>query len=1413
MCEWLRVFFHYCVSINITVMSYKTILFIVLLISGSIIRLSSQCECGEYYGTFPATIDGIEVTTEEIGDIGTFGGAYTSSCGNTVSLAGSSLWLGINASFNLAVQFDPPVTSATFIIGGLDNIQGIDDFTILANGGADITTTAICGCLSIDDNTVTCGPCNNDGGIFQVTSSAPFTELTFDGDGGSNGFLLGMCDGIGQPTCILEVDLQETLCDDNGTASDPSDDQFFIDVVLDGTMTSPNGWTADDIYSSTGLYNTTTTLGPYSISDGSFLITFTDVDNSDCVAVLDIIPPETCSDECIIDYNLINVTCFDNNTPSDDSDDFYIAEIVVTGVNTSSSWEANDLINSTGNYNEASFIGPYPIASGDVNFSIFDGVDNFCSVEVSIEAPPTCSPECVITYELFNIVCSDNGTASDPLDDVFFFDILVTGSNISTVWLGNDINGSTGTYNEFVSLGPYPINQSLYSFDIFDASNFNCSTEVIIQTPATCSEACELDFVIENITCDDNGTALDSSDDVYFFDLTVIQENETGTWIADDINSSTGVYNVPSNIGPYIISEGELVFSVLDQLDETCILDIQLDPPPSCSEGCELSFTIIDVICDNNGTIADSTDDQYSIEIIVEGINVSGLWNANDVYNSSGSFNESVLIGPYNFIDDTLAFSIFDSLCIVPFTYIPESCAESCALTYTLSNFQCNNNGTPQDSTDNLFFVDIVVEGENVSGSWTANDGLNSTGNYNDAITLGPYDVSADTLFFNIEDSDDPSCFTDVVIPVLNETNFTYINHFGCTDDGFSVEVHSTIYDENNPSGTEFLINASGCDSIVVVQLTFSDVLMGEELYTGCTGDGYEVFVNGTMYNEENPIGTDTLISSFGCDSIVDINLIYELELEGEESYEGCTGDGYEVSVNGTVYNELNPSGIESITSASGCDSIVTIDLNYAPIQEGLFLDTLCETEHIIIQNILFDINNPSGSVLFPNGGSNGCDSILFVELTFIPTIELSIIGGGMICEGDSVQLVFSHDSPSGLNVELFDGISIIEIEDVMDGELFTVFPESSTDYSVSSALSPFTNCAISFGGAQASVVVSNVTTNAEVTSDYNGFDLSCNEAVNGSAQVVASQGIEPYAFTWSNGEDEAIVTNLGNQTYFVSVTDAIGCAAIDSITLTAPDGIEVSIFTESVLCPGENSGTIIIEEINGGVSPYQISLNGNSTQTTETLPFTFPALEVGTYDLEITDANGCLFESVYQIDEEEPLTVDLGNSFSIFSGDSIYLEASANRDIATIQWEPANLVSCDTCVTIFSNPTETTLFTVEVVDENGCIAFDSVEVRVEQINQIYIPNIFSPNEDGLNDVFYVSSGDEVSIIRTMVIYDRWGNRLFKNDNFLPNDPSEGWNGQFNDRPLNPAVFVYYIEVAYTNDRTEGYAGTITLFK
>jgi gliding motility-associated-like protein len=96
---------------------------------------------------------------------------------------------------------------------------------------------------------------------------------------------------------------------------------------------------------------------------------------------------------------------------------------------------------------------------------------------------------------------------------------------------------------------------------------------------------------------------------------------------------------------------------------------------------------------------------------------------------------------------------------------------------------------------------------------------------------------------------------------------------------------------------------------------------------------------------------------------------------------------------------------------------------------------------------------------------------------------------------------------------------------------------------------------------------------------------------------------------------------------------------------------------------------------------------------------------------------------------------------------------------------------------------------------------------------QLYIPNAFSPNNDGLNDRFYIK-GYGIASIKRMLVFDRWGRIVFQKQNVPINEPSQGWDGNFNGQPvLTTAAYVYVLDVICKDGQEFSYKGTIMVVK
>ncbi|HJW31687.1 MAG TPA: gliding motility-associated C-terminal domain-containing protein, partial [Saprospiraceae bacterium] len=167
--------------------------------------------------------------------------------------------------------------------------------------------------------------------------------------------------------------------------------------------------------------------------------------------------------------------------------------------------------------------------------------------------------------------------------------------------------------------------------------------------------------------------------------------------------------------------------------------------------------------------------------------------------------------------------------------------------------------------------------------------------------------------------------------------------------------------------------------------------------------------------------------------------------------------------------------------------------------------------------------------------------------------------------------------------------------------------------------------------------------------------------------------------------------------------------------------------------------------------------------------------------------------------------------------GDSLFITGKVDQSdnpIASMQWTSDQPVSCSTCDGTWVYNSLPALYTWTVTDINGCTGSASVTVNVDFNRDVFIPNIFSPNNDGRNEDFRIYTGLGVVSINYLRIYDRWGNLVHSEENLLPSPTGAGnWNGTYDGKKLNPGVYVFVAEISFIDNAKLVYRGDITLVR
>lgn len=276
--------------------------------------------------------------------------------------------------------------------------------------------------------------------------------------------------------------------------------------------------------------------------------------------------------------------------------------------------------------------------------------------------------------------------------------------------------------------------------------------------------------------------------------------------------------------------------------------------------------------------------------------------------------------------------------------------------------------------------------------------------------------------------------------------------------------------------------------------------------------------------------------------------------------------------------------------------------------------------------------------------------------------------------------------------------------------------------------------------------------------------------------------------------------------TYTVTGIDTNGCFNTDTAQVRLRTNTESFAWGDTEVCRN-----IPVQLFDTGGTRYSwIPASGLNNPSIYN-PIATPT--VTTKYMVIAQLGSCIPDTNYvSVIVRQLPTVDAGIDQRVVAGTLVYLEANGTL-IATYEWSPAYNLSCSSC----KNPTATMMATqtyfVTVASSFGCKATDSVTIDVFcDESQIFIPNSFTPNGDGQNDVFY-PRGSGISTVKAFRIYNRWGELVFEKTNFDINDASAAWDGTYKGGSARTDVFVYLLEATCTTGKPLFYKGDVTIIR
>ncbi|MCR4826244.1 MAG: gliding motility-associated C-terminal domain-containing protein [Bacteroidales bacterium] len=296
----------------------------------------------------------------------------------------------------------------------------------------------------------------------------------------------------------------------------------------------------------------------------------------------------------------------------------------------------------------------------------------------------------------------------------------------------------------------------------------------------------------------------------------------------------------------------------------------------------------------------------------------------------------------------------------------------------------------------------------------------------------------------------------------------------------------------------------------------------------------------------------------------------------------------------------------------------------------------------------------------------------------------------------------------------------------------------------------------------------------------------------------------------FSTDATSVTVTPATSRTYYARVTTDY-CVKIIPFHITVFN-VEITDYQDYLLC-FENEVTLHVQCI-GGVPPYQYQWQlGDGETSIDPNPVVMPQ-HTTNYTITIMDANGCTATAVGQIKVREGTFPDSLQAWSSVSEILAYHEATLFStdygDEYTYQWTPAQHLETPYQPTTIVVPEETTTYTVIVTDTFGCSLTDTVTIKVLPVSCdmpfVFIPNSFTPNGDGVNDIFYVRS--DILVECYFVVYNRWGERIFETY-----DQHIGWNGMFKQKECQTGTYDYYFKGKCMDGDELELKGNVTLIR
>ncbi len=521
-------------------------------------------------------------------------------------------------------------------------------------------------------------------------------------------------------------------------------------------------------------------------------------------------------------------------------------------------------------------------------------------------------------------------------------------------------------------------------------------------------------------------------------------------------------------------------------------------------------------------------------------------------------------------------------------------------------------------------------------------------------------------------------------------------------------------------------------------------------------------------------------------------------------------------------------------------DKKMRISLINQPTSDFSAPPIICVTDNLLVSydgsapNLPFDWTIDGGGIVTPAGGNN-----FNIKWTTAGTYDIDLQVGLGTCLSDvssiSVQ-VDPENSPVNITCKSTLNSVTFTWNDIDCASEYQIFADN-VDLGVNTSLTYTAT-----GLAEGTDVIFEVIPNEECACPSVPATLTCTAKACPSVVIGLSTPIDSYCEgtlsniitlvadvqgsvtpgmgTWSgdggitpNGQFNPAGQTPGVYTFMYSYNET-NCDFSETVSIEVFPNPTVGALATDPICYQDNFGSVEISPAGGTGTNYNILVNNEAKTAAE-----LKALSPGSYTVKIADEEGCEAETSFSIQNAIAAQLELNGNTIIKAGTEGTLMAdvtSIDGVLDSIVWYNGNnevLCSGLECTTLVISPdplADDVEYCAVMYYNDGCTVEECITITVRRTDVIILPNVIFTGSGVGNTEFYIPEYETIMQVRSMLIYDRWGNKMFDVRN-VPKGPGAGWKGKFNNKAVVPGVYVYSVELDMENGEVLRFSGDITV--